>query len=812
VNTVRTKQGLTRGSTVGQGSLFEIVVGRFHEESTTRLLDGAERCPNRLGVQREDVVLACLVLILIPVMLVGQQNQLDLGRWRNFTDMKTVRAIAATTDSLWVATSGGLFLFNPSSNAFAKFTNSEGLSSNDLTAVTIDGTGRVWVGSSDGFINSYTPTTGEWVAITAIEESDRVQKGIRSILARGDSLFIATDFGITVLQISRREFKDTYANLGFATQAGVNNVKIFKNRIWAATDLGVSSASLDAPNLSAPTSWTAYGTADGLPSSICTVVTSIHDTIVAGTSNGLAIFTGNQFLPVPAFSGKAVTDLLARANDVVVLTNEGGSFKLTAYAGIGSPSVAIATNTGLQGNALAGQPLTTNVWVGTASSGIARWTGAWEYTVPNCPRSSLFSSVVVDDRGILWAASGISGRGQGFYRFDLSAPDNARWKGYTMATDPLMNSDDYYKVSLGANGSIWVSSWGWGAVEVVNDSIRRHLDQSSTPALAGAVPQNPSFVVVGGVGVDSQGDTWIVDRSAINGNHIVQLKSNNSVVYRTSPSSDGKLTNILIDHNDTKWFANSEPTDKPPDGLFYFNEDSTVNGTRSSGGWGQLTTSDGLPSSIVLSLALDLNGEVCIGTDLGMVIVNDPLNPKGSIVPRTPLRGQSIQAIAVDAVNNKWVGTKEGVIVVNSDATAVLGQYTVLSTNGKLVDDDIRSIAYDQKRGIMYFGTIKGLSSLEVAAEQTLRSITTLDVGPNPYLVPSTTRLTIRNLSADASIKIIMTSGALVLQFKAQGGGRAFWDGRDSEGNVVPSGIYFVVAFSDNGNQTGTAKIAVVRR
>jgi flagellar hook assembly protein FlgD len=112
----------------------------------------------------------------------------------------------------------------------------------------------------------------------------------------------------------------------------------------------------------------------------------------------------------------------------------------------------------------------------------------------------------------------------------------------------------------------------------------------------------------------------------------------------------------------------------------------------------------------------------------------------------------------------------------------------------------------------MYFGTIKGLSSLEVAAVQTLRSITTLDVGPNPYLVPSTTRLTIRNLSADASIKIIMTSGALVLQFKAQGGGRAFWDGRDSEGNVVPSGIYFVVAFSDNGNQTGTAKIAVVRR
>jgi len=209
---------------------------------------------------------------------------------------------------------------------------------------------------------------------------------------------------------------------------------------------------------------------------------------------------------------------------------------------------------------------------------------------------------------------------------------------------------------------------------------------------------------------------------------------------------------------------------------------------------------------------LDVNGDVCVGTDLGMIIINDPLNPTRSIVSRLPLRGQSIQAIAVDAVNNKWVGTKEGIVVVNSDATAVLAQYTVLSTNGKLVGDDIRSIAYDQKRGFMYFGTEKGLSSLEVAPVQTLRALSFLDVGPNPFLVPSVTPLTIRNLAAETFIKIISMSGGLVSQFKAQGGGRAFWDGRNTHGDIVSSGVYFVVAFADNGNQTGTAKIAVVRR
>ena len=566
-----------------------------------------------------------------PGAIRGQQAPLDLGRWRNFTDMKTVRTIASTTDSLWAATSGGLFLFNPSSNLFAKFTNSEGLSSNDLTAATVDGAGRVWVGSSDGYLNAYSPATGAWTVITAIKESDRVQKAIRSLLARGDSLFIATDFGITVLQLSRKEFKDTYANLGFGTLAGVNDIKIINNRIWAATDLGVSSAPLGAPNLSAPTSWTSFTVANGLPSARCTSISSIHDTIIVGSAGGLSVFTGSSFLPVPSFSGMAIADLLARTNDVVVLVNGTSSFALMSYGGYAAPASVIATNPGMLATALALQPQTTNVWIATSSSGIARWTGSWDYKVPNCPRSNLFSSLVVDDRGMLWAGSGISGRGQGFYRYDPSASDNARWKNYTMATEPLMKSDDYYKVSPGVNGSVWVSSWGWGLVQVVNDTIRRHLDHFSTPALAGSVPQAPDYVVAGGVAIDSKGNTWIADRTAVDGNYVVQLKSDNSAVYRTAPSlSEGKFTNVIVDRNDTKWFANSEPSDKPANGVFYFNQDSSVTNTRSAGGWGSMSSSDGLPSSIVLSLAVDLDGDVCVGTDLGIAVISDPLNPKTS--------------------------------------------------------------------------------------------------------------------------------------------------------------------------------------
>jgi hypothetical protein len=171
-----------------------------------------------------------------------------------------------------------------------------------------------------------------------------------------------------------------------------------------------------------------------------------------------------------------------------------------------------------------------------------------------------------------------------------------------------------------------------------------------------------------------------------------------------------------------------------------------------------------------------------------------------------------VQTMAVDALNNKWIGTNNGVFVVNSDGTQLLQTYNVASTNGQLLANDVRSIAIDQKRGIAYFGTEQGLSSLAIEPVQTNQSYSQLEVGPNPFILPSSQPLTIRNLVASSTIKIITVSGFLVTQFEAQGGGRAFWDGRDKNGAFVSSGIYFIVAFAENGSQTVTGKVAVIRR
>ncbi|HEY4613077.1 MAG TPA: hypothetical protein VII11_08855, partial [Bacteroidota bacterium] len=418
-----------------------------------------------------------------------------------------------------------------------------------------------------------------------------------------------------------------------------------------------------------------------------------------------------------------------------------------------------------------------------------------------------------DEQGVLWAGSGISDRGEGFYRFNLALPKDRQWKNFVVQDHPVMVFNDYYKVSVGANGSIWVSSWGRGVVEVKNDSVLRRI---SVPALSSSVGNDSTYVVIGSAVPDASGRTWVANRTAQSRNHLVRLTGESTFEYFAPPGGllDGYVTNMVIDRNGTKWIANSEPQNKPASGLVLFNEDPTVvSGSAATNGW-RVILEPQLPHNNVLSLAVDLDGEVCVGTDEGMVMFNDPRNPTAanrSTTPRATLN-QVVQTIAVDAINNKWVGTREGILVLSPDGIQLLQSYTVASTRGKLLSNDIRALAIDPQRGIVYIGTEKGLSSLEIAPVQASRSYTSLEFGPNPYYVPNDGQLMIRNLTANSSIRILSVSGRLVAEFPAQGGGRAFWDGRNSEGEYVASGVYFVVAYAENGTQFTTGKIAVVRR
>jgi len=138
--------------------------------------------------------------------------------------------------------------------------------------------------------------------------------------------------------------------------------------------------------------------------------------------------------------------------------------------------------------------------------------------------------------------------------------------------------------------------------------------------------------------------------------------------------------------------------------------------------------------------------------------------------------------------------------------------------NTPLPTNEIKSIAIDSKTGRIYVGTDLGLVSFDTPSIEPKESYSELLLYPNPFILDSKgIQLNIKNLIRDSEIKILTLTGKLVKYLEAEteaspGGDIAFWDGTDTEGNFVSSGIYIVVAFDKEGNNLVTGKIAVIHK
>jgi len=750
--------------------------------------------------------------LLFLFLILHAQSQQPVGQWKSFTDMKSVRSAVLVGSNVWAATGGGVFVFDTAKSLFTKFTNIDGLDTNDVLAIAYDGTANIWIGGAGGWVNVYNLNTHHWQTIADIaNRTESAYKGIHAFSFKGDTVFIVSEFGVSVFKQSRWEFGDTYQNLGF-TSPQVSCMALQQNRIWIGTNKGLATSILGSGT------WNTFTSFPGITSSAVTALVVFNDTVVVGTATGAVFIAQNDltFKALPLFANRVIQDLRVVHDNLYVLSTPGTNFTVETVASLFALPQVVTSNSEVQGVSIVP---TSSLWIATASKGLAHIVGsAWNYVYPNGPNSNFFSSLAVDANGILWCASGETA-GAGFYNYNPTLADSIQWRNFTSDKYPLMRKDgalfdDYYNISLGVSGSVWVSSWGDGIIEVVGDTLKRKYNYNSKPSLPGALTSAPTFVVGGGVAIDNEGKVWIVNRNESNGRSLLRLDTDTTGTPFDNPFSSysGWFHGVVIDQNDTKWMITTVPWHMDPgNGLYFFNENNAISGTEQNGGWGNLTT---LSDNKVLSIAVDLDGEVWIGLGLGIAIIHNPLYPfdPNNRSISFPLREQVIQSIAVDAVNNKWIGTKEGIFVVNADGTQLLQSYTVANTNKCLLSNDVRTISIDQKRGIVYFGTEQGLSSLSIQPVQTSRSYTDLQIGPNPFILPSNQPLTIRNLVANSTIKVLTVSGSVVIQFDAQGGGRAFWDGRDKRGAFVPSGIYFIVAFTENGSQVVTGKVAVIRK
>lgn len=239
--------------------------------------------------------------------------------------------------------------------------------------------------------------------------------------------------------------------------------------------------------------------------------------------------------------------------------------------------------------------------------------------------------------------------------------------------------------------------------------------------------------------------------------------------------------------------------------LFWDNEGDVNNLNPKTAVYERVNDTDGtsMQWQYVRCLTSDNKGNIWAGTTSGLFYF-DPTKafsddfkvtrPKQSPTSMAfLLDGEDIQTIAVDSLDQVWVGTKtQGVYVLNEDGSKVLAQYDV--TNSSLPSNNIWSICPIPNRNSVMFVTDSGIAEYFNEPQTTKDSNEFAHAFPNPVLPGFTGYVTIANLVNNAFVKITDRRGNVVATLQAHGK-TAHWDACDATtGERLATGVYNVYA------------------
>lgn len=357
-----------------------------------------------------------------------------------------------------------------------------------------------------------------------------------------------------------------------------------------------------------------------------------------------------------------------------------------------------------------------------------------------------------------------------------------------------------------------------GIFEFYKNKFRKHYSYDNS-ILKAAFENNKNYVVIQGLKFDNEGNLWCVNNMS-NEENLIMMSSDYQwkSLYNSKFNAINNVCHLTFDSRQLLWMVNNSwvnpslfcyqpSTDRINAYTSFVNEDNTK-----------------VSVNYVRCVAEDKQGNMWIGTDAGPLMLEpNEFNSENPIfqqikVPRNDgtnyadylLAGIDITCMAIDGGNRKWFGTaNNGIYLIDSDNMTEIQHFT--ASNSNLLSDNIESIAINEETGEVFIGTNKGLCSYMSDAIEPVEEMNK-DVTyayPNPVRPDYTGPITIVGLTMNADIKITTSNGVLVAQGRSNGG-TFVWDGTDTNGKRVASGVYMVQTATAEGKKGTVCKIAIV--
>lgn len=755
-----------------------------------------------------------IVLFFISQLFFAQQNN---QLWKGYFSYNEIVDVEAASNSVFAATQNAVFSKATTSSDLKIFNSINGFKPESITTIHhSQSTNKTFAGNTNGLllvINSDGSISSKVDIINEVPVPSNKKK-INDFYEHDGKLYVATDYGISVMDIATSEFIITYFVGTAGEETEVLQTTVLNNQIYAVTrSFGIRKGDLSNPNLYDFSQWQTFDTGFWLG-----IVTFNNELVAMNTDSKTYRYNGTYFQQV-LNQNQAGLKIKTNGTEIIV-TTQNHVFVLNQ-----SYTVLVDITQIPDYNAIfkAATVVSGIVYIGTEKDGLFSTSLAnptvFQSMSPNGPvRNYIFR--VKKAPNYLWAVYGDYSRDYNPYgldEFGISKFSNdTGWE--LIPYEDLFQAKSISDIVINPNNpnQIFATSYFSGLLKIENENIELFNNTNTGPngLESLVVPGSPSYVDIriNSPAFDKDGNLWLTN--AFVEKAIKVLGSSGqwqsySLADVAPTASTGRYGPMAIDKNRTKWIPSLN------DGLIAFNENYNnkfivINSTN-----GNLADND------VRCVAVDNRNQLWIGTFAGLRVVSvdrfiseTELNVNSIIIQEGDLAQelfyqQTILDIAVDGANRKWVSIADGgVFLVSSDGQETIYRFT--KNNSPLPSDNINDIEIDGVSGEVFFATDKGMVSFLGTSTKPNDSLSDVFVYPNPVRPNFVGTLKISGLTDKANVKITDIEGNLVYETTAAGG-TIEWDTKAFGKHKVASGVYMIFVASEDATDSTVKKVMIIR-
>lgn len=749
-------------------------------------------------------------------------SQVDYSNsWEDFYSYHNVKDLTKAESKIYALIDNAVFTYDTNSKEISKLSSVNGLSGNVTSAIHYsESFKKLVIGYENGGLEIVDENQKITIANNIQNFSLAADKRINHITEYQGKLYLSTAFAIVVYDLQRLEFGETYFIGANSSMIKINQVELFQNMIYAATENGIYKAPVSNPNLIDFAQWTRFGTGN------YTTIKQFNNELYTANGAVLSKITASNTITTIKTMGSEIRQLKA-SNEYLTLSMQREAViydkmlnQVSLHKSIATSNFYFDLNSALT--------LENEVLLGTKEVGIlaSKFSSPQNFIEihPDGPNSNQVFSIEANNNHLYVVYGGYNatytplGKKLGFSHYN-----GLQWKN--IPYNPNFPAENLVNITISPtdNSKVFLSSWHSGMLVVENDVVKLHWTHINSGLEKLDFP-DPNYISIriNGTAFDNQGNLWIAN--AWVDKRLKKYSSNgtwtsydlSSLMYNPALG----LNELVIDKNNTIWIGTRR------NGALAFNE----NGAKKK----SLTTEQtkgSLPDLNVRTLAVDNNNRLWLGTLKGLTVYNNTSNFfESSIydtnpiiiddegIPKRLLGEQTINSIAIDGADNKWFGTDNGgVVQTNSSGKRTLNIFN--KDNSPLPSNRILKIKIDKVTGKVFFATENGIVAFKSGVVPFGESLTDVYAYPNPVLKQhEEVSIEGRNeshLPKGTNVKIVDAAGNLVyetnvIEGQETKGGKVTWNKTNLNGKKVASGVYIVMLYNEDTGESSSVKIAIV--